>query len=60
MKYNVMLEFKKPVFNIEAKSKVEACVNAMRKVLNEPKIECEKLFQEMVNQGMNQSYVEEV
>ena len=60
MKYNVMLEFKKAVFNVEAKSKQDACVNALRKVISEPKVECERLFQEMLQAGMNQTYVEEI
>lgn len=60
MKYNVMLEFKKEVFNVQANSKKEACVNALNKVINEPKVECEKLFQEMVQAGMNVSYIEEL
>lgn len=60
MKYNVALEFKKTVYNVEAKSKQEACINALRKVINEPRVECEKLFQEMVQAGMNQTYVEEI
>lgn len=60
MKYNVMLEFKKDVFDVEGKSKRDACVNALRKVISEPKVECEKIFQEMLQAGMNQTYVEEI
>ena len=59
MKYNVMLEFKKTALNIEAKSKQDAYINALRKVINEPRIECEKLFKEMLQAGMNQTYIEE-
>lgn len=60
MKYNVMLEFKKSVCNIEAKSKRDACINALKKVINEPKVECEKLFQKMLQAEMSQTYVEEI
>ena len=60
MKYNVTLDFKRKDIQVEAKSKTDACVKALGKVINEPKVTCETLFQKMVQAGMNESYVEEL
>ena len=58
MKYNVHLEFIKDVYSIEAESQVRAYSNAVSKVLNIPRVQSEILFQEMIQAGMNKSYLQ--
>ena len=60
MQYDVTLDFKSSNIKVEAKSKVEACIKALGKAISEPRVECERIFQKMVQAGMNESYVEEL
>ena len=55
MKYNVVLDFHKTMFDIEADCKKNAYINALSKAINVPKVQSEKLFDEMVQAGMNRS-----
>ena len=57
MKYNVVLDFHKVMFDIEADCKKNAYINALSKAINIPKIQSEKLFDEMVQAGMNRSQI---
>ena len=60
MKYNVTLAFQRNVLNINAGNEKEAYISALNRVLNAPKVECDKLFNEMIQAKMNQSYVKEL
>lgn len=60
MKYNVVLDFHKVMFNIEADCKKNAYINALSKAINVPKVQAESLFNEMIQAGMNCSYLKEL
>lgn len=57
--YSVFLEFKREVPNITGSSKHEACLNALHKATCLSKVQSELLFQEMIQAGMNKSYIRE-
>lgn len=59
MKYNIHLEFTKDVYSVEAESNAKAYSNALSKTLNIPRVQSETLFQEMIQAGMNKSYLQE-
>lgn len=59
MKYDVVLDFHKVMFDIEADCKKNAYINALSKAINVSKVESEKLFDEMIQAGMDRSYMKE-
>ena len=59
MKYDVVLDFHKVMFDIEADCKKNAYINALSKAINVPKVQSETLFEEMVQAGMDRSYMKE-
>lgn len=60
MRYNVVLDFHKVMFDIEADCKKNAYINALSKAINVPKVQSEKLFDEMIQAGMDRSHISEV
>ena len=60
MRYNVILDFHKVMFDIEADCKKNACINALSKAINVSKVESETLFNKMLQAGMDNSYCKEL